>query len=123
MIYPKKIIREFAILKMNNYELCPMKWRKHLYELQAAHLYPTMRHLVIFADTIHQVAQTENLVVCVLLREGVNNMNDIKQIQLLKDAIELYENGAILEAKDKAIEFINNITDFENAPYQKGGKK
>ena len=49
-------------------------------------------------------------------------MNDIKQIQLLKDAIELYKDGAILEAKDKAIEFINNITDFENAPYQKGGK-
>ena len=49
-------------------------------------------------------------------------MNDIKQIQLLKDAVELYEDGAILEAKDKAIEFINNITDFENSPYQKGGK-
>lgn len=52
-------------------------------------------------------------VVCVLLREGVNNMDDIKQIQLLKDAVKLYEDGAILEAKDKAIEFINNITDFE----------
>lgn len=35
------------------------------------------------------------------------------QIQILKDAIKAYENGEILEAKDKAIEFINNITDFE----------
>ncbi len=40
-------------------------------------------------------------------------MNDKKQIQLLKDAIKAYENGEILEAKDMAIEFINNITDFE----------
>lgn len=40
-------------------------------------------------------------------------MNDKKQIQLLKDAIDAYENGEILEAKDMAIEFINNITDFE----------
>ena len=40
-------------------------------------------------------------------------MNDKKQIQLLKDSIDAYENGEILEAKDKAIEFINNITDFE----------
>lgn len=40
-------------------------------------------------------------------------MNDANQIQLLKDAIKAYENGEILEAKDKAIEFINNITDFE----------
>lgn len=40
-------------------------------------------------------------------------MNDIKQIQLLKNAIEAYENGEILEAKDMAIEFINNVTDFE----------
>jgi len=40
-------------------------------------------------------------------------MNDKKQIRLLKDAIDAYENGEILEAKDMAIEFINNITDFE----------
>lgn len=40
-------------------------------------------------------------------------MNDENQIQLLKDAIRAYKNGEILEAKDKAIEFINNITDFE----------
>lgn len=40
-------------------------------------------------------------------------MNDIKQIQLLKNAIEAYENREILEAKDMAIEFINNVTDFE----------
>lgn len=40
-------------------------------------------------------------------------MNDKKQIQLLRDAIDAYENGEILEAKDMAIEFINNITDFE----------
>ena len=40
-------------------------------------------------------------------------MNDKKQIQLLKNAIKAYENGEILEAKDMAIEFINNITDFE----------
>ena len=40
-------------------------------------------------------------------------MNDKKRIQLLKDAIKAYENGEILEAKDMAIEFINNITDFE----------
>ena len=40
-------------------------------------------------------------------------MNDKKQIQLLKDAIKAYENGEILESKDKAIEFIDNITDFE----------
>lgn len=40
-------------------------------------------------------------------------MNDEKQMQLLKDAIKAYENGEILEAKDTAIEFINNITDFE----------
>ncbi len=40
-------------------------------------------------------------------------MDDENQIQILKDAIKSYENGEILEAKDKAIEFINNITDFE----------
>lgn len=40
-------------------------------------------------------------------------MNDKKQIQLLKSAIDAYEAGEILEAKDMAIEFINNITDFE----------
>lgn len=40
-------------------------------------------------------------------------MNDLNQVKLLQDAIEAYENGEILEAKDKAIEFINNITDFE----------
>lgn len=40
-------------------------------------------------------------------------MNDKKQIQLLKNAIDAYETGEILEAKDMAIEFINNITDFE----------
>ncbi len=40
-------------------------------------------------------------------------MNDEKQMQLLKDAIKAYETGEILEAKDAAIEFINNITDFE----------
>ena len=40
-------------------------------------------------------------------------MDDQKQIQLLQDAITAYENGAIIEAKDMAIEFINNITDFE----------
>ena len=40
-------------------------------------------------------------------------MNDENQIQLLKDAIRAYENGEIIEAKDIAIEFINNITDFE----------
>lgn len=40
-------------------------------------------------------------------------MNDKKQIQLLKDAIKAYKNGEILESKDKAIEFIDNITDFE----------
>ena len=40
-------------------------------------------------------------------------MNDKNQIQLLKDAISAYEAGEILEAKDIAIEFINNITNFE----------
>ena len=40
-------------------------------------------------------------------------MNDKKQIQLLKNAIDAYEAGEIIEAKDMAIEFINNITDFE----------
>ena len=40
-------------------------------------------------------------------------MNDKKQIQLFKNAIKMYENGEILETKDMAIEFINNITDFE----------
>ena len=40
-------------------------------------------------------------------------MNDKKQIQLLKNAIDAYEVGEIIEAKDMAIEFINNITDFE----------
>ncbi len=44
---------------------------------------------------------------------GDKRMNDKEQIQLLKDAIEAYENGEILEAKGMAIEFINNITDFE----------
>ena len=39
-------------------------------------------------------------------------MNDKKQVKLLKDAITLYEDGAILEAGDKASEFINAITDF-----------
>ena len=38
-----------------------------------------------------------------------------KQIQLLKNAIKAYENGEILEAKGLAIEFINNITDFEES--------
>ena len=46
------------------------------------------------------------------IRKAVK-MNDKKQIRLLKDAIDAYENGEILEAKDMAIEFINNITDFE----------
>ncbi len=59
--------------------------------------------------------------------KGMNNMNDKKQIQLLKDAIEFYKDGAILEAKDKAIEFINSVTnfemDFENVLYQKGSKE
>ena len=59
----------------------------------------------------------------IILKEEMNNMNDKKQIQLLKDAVELYEDGAILEAKDKAIEFINNITDFEKATYKKGSKR
>lgn len=40
-------------------------------------------------------------------------MNDIKQMQLLKDALKAYEDGLIIEAKDMAIEFINAITDFE----------
>lgn len=40
-------------------------------------------------------------------------MNDKKQIQLLKNAIDAYETGEIIEAKDMAIEFVNNITDFE----------
>lgn len=40
-------------------------------------------------------------------------MDDKVQIKLLSDAIRAYENGEILEAKDMAIEFINNITDFE----------
>lgn len=72
-----------------------------------------MRHLAIYVCIIRQVAQTESFVVCVLQMERVNNMDDKKQIQLLKDAIDAYENGEILEAKDMAIEFINNITDFE----------
>ena len=42
-----------------------------------------------------------------------NNMDDKKQVQLLENAIKAYENGEIIEAKDMAIEFINNITDFE----------
>ena len=46
-------------------------------------------------------------------RLQVDAMNDENQIQLLKDAIRAYENGEIFEAKDKAIKFINNITDFE----------
>ena len=41
-------------------------------------------------------------------------MDDKVQIKLLSDAIRTYENGEILESKDKAIEFINNITDFES---------
>ena len=40
-------------------------------------------------------------------------MDDKRMIQLLDDAKTLYEDGAIIEAKDKAIEFINEITDFE----------
>lgn len=40
-------------------------------------------------------------------------MDDKIQIKLLNDAITAYENGEILEAKDMAIDFINNITDFE----------
>ena len=39
-------------------------------------------------------------------------MDDKKQVKLLKDAITLYEDGAILEAGYKASEFINAITDF-----------
>ena len=45
--------------------------------------------------------------------ESEDNMDDKVQIKLLSDAIVAYENGEILEAKDMAIEFINNITDFE----------
>ena len=41
------------------------------------------------------------------------DMNDKKMIGILQDAIALYMDGAIIEAKDKAIEFINIITDFE----------
>lgn len=39
-------------------------------------------------------------------------MDDKKQVELLEDAIALYKNGAILEAGNKASEFINAITDF-----------
>ena len=39
-------------------------------------------------------------------------MDDKKQVELLEDAIALYKDGAILEAGDKASEFINAITDF-----------
>ena len=46
-------------------------------------------------------------------------MNDKKQVKLLEDAIALYEDGAILEAGDKAIEFINTITDFLNEEISK----
>ena len=46
-------------------------------------------------------------------------MNDKNQVKLPQDAIEAYENGEILEAKDKAIEFINNITDFESQESEK----
>lgn len=52
--------------------------------------------------------------------ESEDKMNDKKQIQLLKNAIEAYENGEILEAKDMAIEFINNITDFETESEDEG---
>ena len=41
-------------------------------------------------------------------------MDDKKQVKLLEDAIALYEDGAILEAGDKAREFIEAITDFLN---------
>lgn len=41
-------------------------------------------------------------------------MDDKKQVELLEDAIALYKDGAILEAGDKAIEFINTIADFLN---------
>lgn len=44
--------------------------------------------------------------------EGMK-MDDKVQIKLLNDAIRAYEDGEILEAKDMAIEFNNNITDFE----------
>lgn len=40
-------------------------------------------------------------------------MDDKIQIKLLNDAIRAYENGEIIEAKDMAIDFVNNITDFE----------
>lgn len=40
-------------------------------------------------------------------------MDDNKQINLLNEAIQSYKNGEIIEAKDLAIQFINNITDFE----------
>lgn len=62
--------REYKVICENNYVAvcaCPNLLSN---AIKKAHLYPTMRHLVIFADSIHQVVQTENLVVCVLLREG-----------------------------------------------------
>ena len=40
-------------------------------------------------------------------------MNDEKNIELMKKAIELYEDGAILECKSLLIEAIDNITEFE----------
>lgn len=41
-------------------------------------------------------------------------MDDKKQVKLLEDAIALYKDGSILEAGDKAIKFIDAITDFLN---------
>lgn len=47
----------------------------------------------------------------------MNNLelNDEKNISLIKQALSDYENGAIVEARDALLEVVNNITDFETA--------
>ena len=69
-----------------------------------------IKQMVIFNNRLNDLSER---VKNIEKQIEVLEMNDKNQIKLLQDAIEAYENGEVLEAKDKAIEFINNITDFE----------
>lgn len=44
--------------------------------------------------------------------EGKNELDDNSIIESLKDAIEMYENGEILEVHDLLLEIVNSIEEF-----------
>lgn len=49
-----------------------------------------------------------------LYNESKKELNDKIVVKKLKEATELYEDGAIIECQDILIDVINAITDFTN---------